>query len=284
MSLRLLFKLALLPLLRSWFLLGLMIISFAQLMLALWFCGSLQKELNHTRNYANSAKFVTVQIKDEAVSLERVKDALMGEDVSFEELKMEDTLKKMEEEEPEIVQSVRAIGKEGLQLVPRVLLVRGNVSDEAIEKVKLMTEVSRVDATPVHHQRLLRFYEHLGFEVKIAISLILFLIVVELLVFQRIQDRDSKEVRNNLTAWGVSAMQARLPSFASLLTLSLFAVALSVAEWFSFQKLIWKNNAFLGELSLERTLSFPVAMVAITFLAIGAAAILLSFAGRNAEE
>ena len=98
MSPRLLFKLALLPLMRSWVLLGLMILSFAQLMLGLWFCGSIQKELNHTRHYANSAKFVTVQIKDEAVSLDPIKEALSGEDVSFEELKTEDTLKKMEED------------------------------------------------------------------------------------------------------------------------------------------------------------------------------------------
>jgi hypothetical protein len=283
MSLRLLLKLSLLPLMRSWFMLGLMIVSFAQVMLALWFCGAIQKELNHTKQYANTAKFVSIQLKDESVSLDPIKDLLSGEDVSFEELKTEDTLKKMEEEEPEIVQSVRAIGNEGLNLVPKVLLVRGNISDEALDKVKLMTEVYRVDATPVHHARLLKFFDHLGFEIKISMVLILFLIVVQLLVFQRIQERDTKEVRQNLTAWGVNELMARLPSFASLLTMSLFAVVMSAGEWFLFRNLVWKNNAFLGELSLERSLSFPSGMVAITFFAIAASAIFLSFAGRSAE-
>jgi hypothetical protein len=79
-------------------------------------------------------------------------------------------------------------------------------------------------------------------------------------------------------------MKARLPGFVSLITLSLFAVILSVVEWFSFRNLIWKNNAFLGELSLEHTLAFPSAMVSLTFLAIAAAAIILSFAGRAQDE
>jgi hypothetical protein len=283
MSLRLLLKLALLPLMRSKLLLGLMIVSFAQLMLALWFCGAVQKEIAHTRQYANTAKFISVQMKDEGTSLDTIKDTLSGNDVTFEELKTDDILKKMEDEEPDVVQTVRAIGSEGLQLVPKVLLARGNISDEAIEKVKLMTEVYRVDATPVHHARLLHFYDHLSFEMKIAIFLILFLIIVQLLVFQRIQGRDSKEVMQNLLAWGVGAMQARIPGFVSLVTLSLFAVALSVFEWFSFRNSIWKNNAFLGELSIEHTLSFPNGMVTLTFIAIVAASVMLSFAGRGEE-
>jgi hypothetical protein len=284
MSPRLLFKLALLPLTRSWWVLGLMTLSFAQIMLALWFCGSVQKELNHTQKYARTAKFVTIQMKDETSPLDPIKDLLSGEDVSFEELKIEDTLKKMEDEEPEIVQSVRAIGSEGLQLAPKVLVVRGNVSDEALDKVKLMTEVYRVDATPVHHARMLRFYDHLSFELRISMLLILFLIVVQLLVFQRIQGKDSKEVMQNLLAWGSASLPAKIPGFASLLALSLIAVIVSIGEWFFFRNLIWKNNAFLGELSLEHSLSFPSGMVALTLLAIVVAAILLSFAGNPAED
>jgi hypothetical protein len=284
MSPRLLIKLALLPLTRSWWVLGLMIVSFAQIMLALWFCGSVQKELNHTKKYANTAKFVTIQMKDENTSLDPIKDLLSGEDVSFEELKTEDTLKKMEDDEPEIVQSVRAIGTEGLQLAPKVLVVRGNVSDEALDKIRLMTEVYRVDATPVHHARLLRFYDHLSFELRISMLLILFLVVVQLLVFQRIQGKDSKEVMQNLLAWGLASLPAKIPGFASLLAVSLIAITLSIGEWFFFRNLIWKNNAFLGELSLEHSLSFPIAMVALTLLAIVFAAVILSFAGRPAED
>ncbi len=284
MSPRLLLKLALLPLTRSWFVLGLMIVSFAQIMLALWFCSSIQKELNHTRQYANTAKFVTIQMKDETTSLDPIKELLGGEDVSFEELRTEDTLKKMEDEEPEIVQSVRAIGNEGLQLAPKVLVVRGNISDEGLDKVKLMTEVYRVDATPVHHARLLRFYDHLSFELRISMLLILFLVGVQLLVFQRIQGKDSKEVMQNLLAWGTGVLQAKIPGFASLVAVSLIAITLSVIEWFSFRHLVWKNNAFLGELSLEHSLSFPGGMVFITLIAILFAAVLLSFAGRPTED
>ena len=284
MNLRLLFKLALLPLMRSWFLLGLMMISFAQLMLALWFCGSIQKELSHTQEYASTAKFMTVQMKEDGVGLDPVKELLQGPDVNVEELKTEDVLKKMEEEEPEVVQTVRAIGNEGLQLVPRMLTARGNIPDETIEKIKLMTEVYRVDASPVHHSRLIRFYRHLSFEMNISILLITFLVLVQLLVFQRIQSRDSAQVMRDLLAWGVGAMQARVPGFLSILSLSGFSIILSIAEWFGFRKWIWKNNAFLGELSLEHTLSFPVALVAITFLVMIAVGLLLSFSGRTAEE
>lgn len=284
MNLRLLFKLALLPLIRSWFLLGLMMISFAQLMLALWFCGSIQKELSHTQEYANTAKFMTVQMKEDGVGLDPVKELLQGPDVNVEELKTEDVLKKMEEEEPEVVQTVRAIGNEGLQLVPRMLTVRGNIPDETIEKIKLMTEVYRVDASPVHHSRLIRFYRHLSFEMNISILLITFLVLVQLLVFQRIQSRDSAQVMRDLLAWGVGAMQARVPGFLSILSLSGFSIILSIAEWFGFRKWIWKNNAFLGELSLEHTLSFPIILVAITFLVMIAVGLLLSFSGRTAEE
>jgi hypothetical protein len=164
-----------------------------------------------------------------------------------------------------------------------MLVVRGNISDEALEKVKLMTEVYRVDATPVHHSRLLRFYEHLSFELRISTLVMLFLIVVQLLVFQRIQGRDSKEVMQNLLTWGAGSLQARLPGFVSLLALSLFAACVSVGEWFYFRALVWKNNAFLGELSLEHSLSFPTGIVSFTFFAIAIAAVLLSFSGRSAE-
>jgi len=285
LSPRLLFKLALLPLRRSWFLLGLMIISFAELMLALWFCGSLQRELSHTESYANAAKFVSIQLKEESgsSSLDSIKDLLQGADVTFEELKTEDTLKKMEDEEPEIVQSVRAIGNEGLQLVPRVLLARGMISSDTLEKIKLMPEVYRVDATPVHHARMLKFYSHLGFEIRIAMTLILFLLVVQLLVFQRIQERDTKEVMQNLIAWGLSSARSRLPSLISLLSLGFFALVISVVEWFLFRDLVWRQSAFLGELSLDHTLAFPFGRVVFTFIAIGVVSVFLTFSGRNED-
>ena len=284
MSPRLLMKLAWLPIRRSWILFALMILSFAQIMLALWFFGAIQKELMHTRQYAMTAKFISIQLKDETLSLDAIKEALEGDDVSFEELKTEAVLKKMEDEEPEIVQTVRAIGSEGLQLVPKILLVRGSVSDEALAKVKLMTGVYRLDVTPVHHARLLRFYTHLSFEIKMSILLILFLIGVQLLVFQRIQSRDSKEIMQNLLAWGVSSLQVRIPGLVSILSLSFFAAILSLVEWFSFRAWVWKNNAFLGELSLEHTLTFPFTLVAGTFVAMVASALLLSFSGQTKEE
>lgn len=283
-NLRLLFKLALLPLFRSWLLLGLMIISFAQVMLALWFCGSVQKELQETRRYASHAKLVTIQMKEPNASVDAIRDALQGDDVSFEELKTEEILKKMEEEEPELIQTVRSLGAEGLQLVPKILTVRGLVNEEALEKVKLMTEVYRVDQSPVHHARLQGFYSHLGFEMRICILLILFLVMVQLLVFQRIQNRDSQEVMKNLLAWGVSGIQARVPGFLSILSLSSFSILISSIEWLVFRKWIWKNNAFLGELSIDHSLAFPFLLVFITFLAVAGVSLVLSFSGRTREE
>ncbi len=281
---RLFFKLAFLPLRRSWFLLGLMLISFAQLLLALWFCGGIQKELNHTEAYASQARFVTIQMKDDASPLDPVKEALQGDDISVEEMKTETILQKMEEEEPEIVQTVRSIGNEGLQLVPKLLLARGPMSDEVIEKIKMMTEVSKVESSPVHHARLQHFYKHLGVEMKISIGLILFLILVQLMVFQRIQSRDSVEVMKNLLAWGVNRLQARVPGFLSILSLSGVSFALSILEWVSLRKWVWKENSFLGELSLDHTLSFPLLLALVTMVGILAGGVLMSFSGRSAEE
>ena len=284
MNLRLLFKLALLPLVRSWFLLGLMVISFAQVMLAFWFCGSIQKEVTHTQTYASTARFITIQMKDENTSVEPITDLLKTEEVTVEELKTEAILKKMEEEEPDVIQTVRAIGNEGLQLVPKIITARGTISDDVLEKIKMMTEVYRVDSTPVHHARLIHFYDHLSFEMRIAMLLISFLVLVQLLVFQRIQGRDSSEVMKNLLAWGVGSMQARVPGFLSIISLSAFSLVFSIVEWFAFRKWIWKNNAFLGELSLDHSLSFPFALIFFTFVSIALIGLLLSFSGRTEEE
>ncbi|MHA0111108.1 hypothetical protein ACXYUI_28835, partial [Klebsiella pneumoniae] len=67
-----------------------MIISFAQVMLALWFCGSIQKELRETKRYAGSARMITVQMKDPNASLDPVREALSGDEVTFEELKTDE--------------------------------------------------------------------------------------------------------------------------------------------------------------------------------------------------
>ncbi len=283
-NLRLLFKLALLPLVRSWFLLGLMVISFAQVMLALWFCGSLQKEIKHTQDYAKTARFISIQMKDDNTSTDTITDLLKNEDVTVEILKTDAILKKMEEEEPEVIQTVRAIGNEGLQLVPKMITARGTISDEVMEKIKMMTEVYRVDSTPVHHARLVHFYDHLSFEMRIAMMLILFLVLVQLFVFQRIQGRDSLEVMKNLLTWGVGSMQSRVPGFLSIISLSGFSIIFSIAEWFAFRKWIWKNNAFLGELSLDHSLPFPIGLVTVTFVSIIVIGVLMSFSGRTAEE
>ncbi len=282
--LRLMFKLALLPLTRSWFVLGLLILSFSQLMLALWFCGSVQKELTLSREYASKAKFATIQMKDVHASIDPIKDALEGPNTTVEEMKTDDVLKKMEEEEPELIQTVRTLSAEGLQLVPRILTVRGILSEEGLEKVKLMTDVYRVDVSPVHHARLQGFYKHLGFEMRISVLMILFLVLVQLLVFQRIQSRDSAEVMRNLLAWGMGGVPARVPGFLSMIALSAFALVLSVIEWFAFRGAVWKNNAFLGELSIDHTMKFPVGFVFLTLLVIAILSLVLSFSGRTSEE
>ena len=124
MNLRLMLKLATIPLRRSWFLLGLMTLSFAQVMLALWFSGGIQQEIRHTETYAKDARFVSIQLKEEAnqpgsITVESIRDQLKDYDVGIEELKTEDVLARMETEEPDIVQTVRSIGNEGLSLCRR---------------------------------------------------------------------------------------------------------------------------------------------------------------------
>ncbi len=284
MSPRLLLKLALLPIKRSWLLQVLLALSFAQLLMGLWFAGSIQNEIQHTEKYAKEARFMTVQMKDETTSADAVRSALEGTDAVLEDLKTEDVLKKMETEEPDIIQTVRSIGNEGLQLMPRLLVVRGVFPDEAIEKIKLLTEVYKVEVSPVQHARLLSFYHHLTFEMKIAILLILFLVLVQLLVFHRIQRRDLQEVHRNLIAWGVSGTTAKIPAFASLVVLATGALVVSLLEWTIFRQWIWKDNAFLGVLSFYRELSLPSLLCFLVFLSILFVGVILSFSGSAAEE
>jgi hypothetical protein len=283
-SLRLTWKLALLPFRRSRVLLGLMVISLAQLMLGLWFCGSLSGEMAQTRLYASRAKMVTVQFKDDSADLEKVKEELSGQEATVEEWKTEDVLSKMEQDEPEFVQIVRSVGAEGLQLMPKVAVIRGLVSDETLEKIKMMAGVARVDESPIHHSRLVGFYQHLNMEIWIAVAVILLLIFVQMVAFQRIQGRDASEVISNLMAWGVSASQARIPAFLTMISLSVLAAALSVGEWLIFRKWVWKNNALLGELSMDHSLAFPLVWVVASFVAVMVLSGVLVFSGRTAEE
>ena len=254
LNMRLISKLAILPLRRSWGLLGLMVLSFAQVLLGLWFCGGIQNEIKNTRDYARDARFLTIQMKDATSSIEPIRDLFQEYQVSFEELKTEDVLQKVEAEEPEIAQTVRAIGNEGLQLMPRLVAIRGVFPASIVEKVKMMTEVYRADVSPVHHARLLQFFEHLRMELRLTVFLIMFLIMVQLLAFQRLQRRDLSEVNRNLASWGVDGIQSKLPAFFSLLFLSGLSFLISGVEWIIFQKFLWKNNAFLGELSLNNSL------------------------------
>jgi hypothetical protein len=281
---RLIGKLAILPLKRSWALLGLMVLSFAQVLLSLWFCGAVQNEISMTTDYADKAHFVTVQMKDGNAPIEPIRELFADYQVGFEELKTEDVLKKMEAEEPEIAQTVRSIGNEGLQLMPRLISIRGVFPESVVDKIKLMTEVYRVDSSPVHHSRLKTFFQHLKIEIRIAVLLILFLILVQLLAFQRLQRRDLSEVNRNLSAWGVDGFQAKLPAFFSLLFLSGISFVISGLEWVGFQKWIWKNNAFLGELSLDRSLGFPLNWFIMGLVVVSAVGIFLSFSIMGSRE
>jgi hypothetical protein len=280
----LLFKLALIPFRRAWGVLGLMVVSLAQMFLALWFCALLLNEIAHTRQFAEQAKLITIQLKDQADALPKIKELIAGQDVTLEEWATEDVLAKMEQDEPELVQTVRSMGQEGGMLVPKLIVIRGVIAPERIEKLKLLTEVSRLDQSPVHHARLTGFYRHLGLEIRIAATLLLLLVLVQLVVFQRIQNRDAAEVVSNLSAWGVPAVAARLPSLLSMVTLSGIAAILSVFEWVIFRTFIWKNNAFLGELSLDHGLAFPWTSVLLTILVVGFMSVVLVFSGRAVEE
>lgn len=284
LNFRLISKLAVLPLKRSWGLLGLMVMSFAQVLLGLWFCGAIQNEIKHTSVYAHDARFVTIQMKDATASIEPIRELFQDYQVGFEELKTDEVLKKMEAEEPEIAQTVRSIGNEGLQLMPRLLTVRGMFPESIVEKIKMMTEVYRVDMSPVHHARLIQFFDHLHVELRIAMFLIAFLILVQMLAFQRLQRRDLSEVNRNLSAWGVDGIQSKLPAFFSLLFLGGFSFLVSGIEWIAFQKWIWKYNAFLGELSLNRSLSFPINWFFMGLAVVSALGIILSFSVMGSQS
>jgi hypothetical protein len=290
MSLRLILKLAFLPLRRSWFLLTLMVVSFAQLMLLLCFAASIYLEIQKTDHYAQTAKFVTLQLKEAALGADQVLELIKSESpgsklpLDAEELSAEEVLKQMETEEPEVVQTVRALGGEGVSLIPKVIVIRGEVPNSAIEKLKLMTEVAKVEVSPIHHARLKSFYRHLELELKGAFLLFLFLVLVQLLVFQRVQQRDLVEVIQNLMAWGSSSMRAKLPGAFSLFLLSLVSMVIAAIEWLILSQQVWKGNAFLGELSLNRSLTFPLGPAAILMLIILALSWIISLGGRGTQE
>ena len=280
---RILLKLSFLPIRRSWMLVGFLAVSLAQILLALWLCGGITSELARTEAYADRSRFVTIQLRDESVLTDPIKQVLEGEDVSIEELKSAQVLERLEAEEPEIVQTIQSVGGEGLGLGPRMILARGPIPDAALEKIKLMTEVSRVESSPVHHARLKRFYSHLGFEMRIAVALIVFLTAVQILVCHRILGRDSQEVSRNLSSWGASNVDALLPGFGSLFLITQGAFALSLVEWWAFRTWVWKENSFLGELSVDRNLDFPMSLCWVTagvMLVLGAA---LAFSRRPEE-
>ncbi len=281
---RILLKLSFLPIRRSWLLIGFLAVSLAQILLGLWLCGGISSELARTEIYSERSRFVTIQLRDESVLVDPVKEALEGEDVSIEELKSGQVLERLEAEEPEIVQTIQSVGGEGLGLVPRMVLARGPIPDAALEKLKMMTEVSKVESSPVHHARLKRFYHHLGFEMRIALALILFLTAVQILVCHRILGRDSQEISRNLSSWGSSSLDALSPGFGSLLMITQGAFVLSLVEWWAFRTWIWKENSFLGELSVDGSLDFPVVLCLITagvmFLLTGA----LAYSRRPEEE
>ncbi len=281
---RILLKLSFLPIRRSWLLIGFLGVSLAQILLGLWLCGGITSELARTEAYADRSRFVTVQLRDESVLADPIKEALEGEDVAIEELKSGQVLERLEAEEPEIVQTIQSVGGEGLGLVPRMILARGPIPDAALEKLKLMTEVSKVESSPVHHARLKRFYHHLGLEMRIALALIVFLTAVQILVCHRILGRDSQEVSRNLSSWGASSLDALSPGFGSLLMITQSAFALSLVEWWVFRTWVWKENSFLGELSVDGNLDFPLALCAVTAAAMLLLAGTLAFSRRPEEE
>lgn len=284
MSFRVLLKLAFLPFRRSWFVLTLVALAFAQVMLALWFCGGLQNEIQRSLEYSERARFMSIQMKDELSPIDAIQEVLKGQGVSYEELSTEEVLRRMEVNEPDIVQTVRVTGSEGLQLMPRLLIVRGVFTDASIERIQSLKEVYRVDVSPIHHQQLGSFYRHLGVELKIVIALILFLILVQLLVFERLQRRDSHESCRNLLAWGATPTLARLAGFLSVLCLSAIAFFVSCLEWMAFQKWIWNGNAFLGELSLDQSLHLPLGLMVLTFFGVMGGAIVLALSSRPSES
>lgn len=290
MSARLLLKLSILPLRRSWFLLGLMVVSFAQLLFLLSFAASVYLEIQKTEHFAQTAKFVTLQLKDPALGVEQIRELLATEPKSsnlpleIEELSTEDVLNRMETEEPEVVQTVRSLGAEGHSLIPKVIAIRGEVQPSTVEKLKLMAEISRVDVSPIHHARLTQFYRHLKQELQAGFVLFLFLVLVQLLVFQRVQQRDLNEVARNLMAWGASPIRAKVPAALSLFTLSLVSMVLAAGEWLLARNQFWKTNAFLGELSLDRSLEFPWSSMGLFMLGILVLSWILSLAGRGVEE
>ncbi len=281
-SILLWFKLGVLPFKRSWMLQSLMIFAFSQVMIGVWFASSVQKEIDASLKYANAAKYITVQMKDAGASVEGIRSLLSQNQadqaqnkVSLEVLDGEKVLDEMEAEEPQLIQTIRSIGNEGLSLMPKLVVIRGVVSDETVEQMKLMTDVYKVEASPVHHARLKSFYGHISKEIQIVFFLGLMLLFIQLLVFHRVQKRDLQEVSRNLLTWGYSDGAAKLPIFFALMIVTIASILISSLEWWIFETQIWRTSPFLGELSIDRRLSFPfMTFTSVVILALGMSVVL----------
>jgi hypothetical protein len=293
-KMRLLLKLALLPWVRSPFLQLLLCVALGQLFLGVWLGGSIDREVSRTEQFASRARWVTVQEKPApdapaspssgilAVVQELVKNLPSPPDV--EEVQTDTVLKQMESEEAEVVEILKSMGKEGFSLIPRVVLIRGEVPDQVLEKLRKHPEVARVDVSPVHHARLLGFYKHIQLEMRFALGMILFLMAVMVLAVQRIQWRDLREVKENLRTFGAGSWTARMPLWVSLIGMVIFAAGISLIEWAYIHPGLFQKNTFLGELSIDRSMTFPWSHAFSTAGVMLLVVTTLSFAGRDLEE
>jgi hypothetical protein len=283
---RLLLKLSLLPWLRSPLLQLLMLLAVAQLFLGVWFCASIDHEVARTVSFASRARWITVQMKSENSPIDDIRK--LADEIPnpplVEELKIETVLKQMETEEPEMVQTVLSMGKEGLELIPKVVLLRGEVPDSVLDAIRKLADVNQVDVSPVHHARLLNFYKHLQLEMRIALGMILFLMAVMILGIQRIQWRDLREVKDNLRTFGAGNWVSRFPMLMSLLMLVGLSGVTSLLEWFYLRPAVFERNTFLGELSIDRAMHFPWTAALASSVAVLWVILILSLMGRDASE
>ena len=118
-------KLGTLPSRRSFSTQILLVLALAQLIFIFTYLSSAWLEVGKTLEFAESARWVGIQLQEDAQAEDKVQKELEGEPVTIETLQSKRVLETLENEEPEVAKSLKDMEAEGFPLVSKVMVVRG---------------------------------------------------------------------------------------------------------------------------------------------------------------
>lgn len=250
----------------------LLIIALAQLFFIFTFLGSAWLELGKTIQFSESAKWVGIQIQEDAAAPEQVKQVIEEEtkegEVSVELLSSKKVVEQLEAQEPEVAKALKDMESEGFPLVSTMLIARGRILESTVRRLESLPQVLRIESRPVHHARLKSFFTHLRKQALLGLVMLGCVIVGLLFAVRFIHAQAHRTVSENFSMWGASYFLTRLPLFLSLSVSVFFALLIFLLEWWFAQSKIWVKFNFLGELSLTAQAPLPILWILFSVLAL----------------